>query len=192
MSDVNLGESPSDDAQRDAVHVAVVPLIAGEKYMCRGQRFRLAHDSTTVALCGEYNEGTLGAAIGIVNPFRKGGLKKGDRFWGFLFPGTVTGMRHEWKHPAFNDIPSPSDNPHEKWIRDFCDRWNFDYGQLIKNATATGGDEFSRYVVARGKDLHYASELGGDYELFWQHLEQLLGKQYTPEHRSGLAWSCTC
>lgn len=87
------GENPG----RDAVHVAVAPVT-------------LEHDmspGTHVALSdgGKVYEVVEGG-IGIVDPFIRDNLKKGDRCYVFLYPGTITGLRHVWVHPAFAPKPA--------------------------------------------------------------------------------------
>jgi hypothetical protein len=89
----NLGEVPAEDARRDAVHIAVAPVIAGCNLQ-PGQRVGL-HDGRLFAE-GEHIE-----AIGIVDPFRTQPVASGERFWLFLFPGSITGLCHVWQHPAF-------------------------------------------------------------------------------------------
>ena len=196
MDDVKLGSIIHHvGAERDAIHIAVVPLIAGES-LSRGQHFRLAFGVTDTALPGDYNDKSeANGAIGIVDPFLKGWcVEKGQRFWGLLFPGTVTGMRHHWKHPAFENVVTPRDD-HEKWLREFCDKWNFDFDQLIEAGVGDGDYEsdYDRYVVARGVDLHNADELdAGEESLFWSHLEAYTGKVFDDAHRKGMGWSCTC
>lgn len=78
MTETKLGEAPPAGAQRDAVHVAVVPLVAVRR-MLPGERL----------------------ANGIVDPFREGPIEIGERFWLCLTPGTVTSLRHVWSHPAY-------------------------------------------------------------------------------------------
>ena len=124
MSDVKLGKVIEGEANRDCIHIAIIPLIAGEN-LFRGQQIRLKFGSSDIALCGEYND-----SIGIVDPFLKGCVNKNQRFYGFLTPGTVTGMRHHWEHPLF-DKTIPKLNEHEEWLREFCDKWNFDYNELL-------------------------------------------------------------
>ncbi|HNC56661.1 MAG TPA: hypothetical protein PLP33_14520 [Leptospiraceae bacterium] len=97
-------------------------------------------------------------------------------------------MRHHWQHPAFTKIHTPN-SEHENWIRNFANEWNFDYDELI--AAATGKTDW-RHVKAYGRDLHGASDLGEDHELFWEHLEGLTGERYSQDHREGMGWSCSC
>lgn len=98
----NLGGTPPDDARRDAVHVAVAPVIAGD----------LLFPGDEV---GPLSDGTFGKAtnpIGVVDPFLRGPILGGDRFWLLLFPGTITSLRHVWTHPAFTvRPPQPKGQP---------------------------------------------------------------------------------
>jgi hypothetical protein len=185
-NNLELGKIITDEnAQRDAIHIAVVPLIAGED-LYTSSRVKLAFNSLEVAMNGCYNEEKV---IGIVDPFLDNGVKEGQRFWCFLLPNTVTGMRHFWQHPSFDNVEIKTLGDHEKWLREFCDKWNFYYDELIEAGTSKGD---WRYVTAHGYDLHSGSELGEDYLLFWEHLEGLTGQEYDYEHREGMGWSCSC
>ena len=87
----NLGHTPAADARRDAVHIAVAPVVAGVD-LEPGQHVGLFQDGTAKP---------LNPHIGIVDPFYKGRINRGQKFWLFLYPGTVTSLRHVWTHPAF-------------------------------------------------------------------------------------------
>ena len=93
----NLGETPAADARRDAVHVAVAPVVAGEDTEAGDH---------IVLLDGQFlpTPSHNPAAIGVADPFRRESaacIKKGERYWLFLYPNTVTSLRHVWQHPAF-------------------------------------------------------------------------------------------
>ena len=76
----------------------------------------------------------------------------------------------------------------EAWLRAFAERWHFNYDEMI-----AGGLEEEGYVVAMGRDLHYASELDpGDEEAFWRNIQILTGKKFDPVHRQRFGWSCSC
>jgi hypothetical protein len=85
--DLGLGKLIIGEAHRDAVHVAVAPVVAQEN-LSPGDHV-------------DANGGWAGERVGIVDPFLREPVRKGDRFWLFLYPGTVTGLRHMWTHPAF-------------------------------------------------------------------------------------------
>ena len=196
MSDINLRENPKPaDPDRDAIHVAVKKMIAGDDRLDVGCRFKLAYGTTNVAISADYNEEE---AVGIVNPFinteqRWGSIKKGNEFWGLLLPGLVTGMTHQWMCQAFDGTGvTRIVSEHEVWIRKFCDRWNFDYDDLISESTTEVEEDFEHYVVALGIDLHSKGELGEDHDLFWIHLEALTGKKFDNDHREKFGWSCSC
>lgn len=189
-----IGKLIEGEAERDAIHIAVYPAIAGER-LWMGNRVKLRHGTSNVAIRDEYSD----EIVGIVDPFLEGySVEEGERFWIFLFPNTVTGMVHHWSHPAFDNPPARPENEHELWLRDFAERWNFDWDELIETAIRPNTKEeddrgwAGRWVTSRGHDLHSAGELGADYELFWYHLEGFTGANFSPNHREGLSWSCTC
>jgi hypothetical protein len=129
-----LGKLITSPVERDAVHVAIIPLIAGEE-LHRGQKFRLGKGQQDIAYIGDYNDGE--EAIGIVDPFLNEEnyyIQKGETFWGLLNPNTVTGMRHHWEHPAFPQETEEEVDVHKAWLLDFCDRWNFNFKELADAA----------------------------------------------------------
>ena len=99
MSDQNaqpvLGQRLGEhDHSRDAVHLAIVSVVAAHE-LIPGQHIGLIDRASR--LVGESSE-----PIGIVDPFLTGTVHPGERFYLCLYPNTVTGMRHVWSHPAFN------------------------------------------------------------------------------------------
>ena len=174
---------PAED-RRDAIHIAIVPVIAGED-LWPGNPVCLVHGTTDTVKRMEQGE-----HLGVVDPFLHKAqlpIRKGQRFWMFLNPNTVTGMRHEWTHPAF-DQPHVAANESELWLRKFADRWNFDYDEMIDAAQGRG-----EYITAMGIDLHGAGDLGtGEEDEFWRCIEALTGKQFSADLRNALTWTCSC
>ena len=95
MDPVKVGIPPPLDAQRDAIHVAIAPVRAGAE-LRPGEHVGLMADGT--ASWGSKPQ------IGIVDPFlgEDAHVSRGEWFWLFLYPQTVTSLRHEWTHPAFS------------------------------------------------------------------------------------------
>lgn len=122
-----LGTILKGHEQRDAIHIAILPATAGEK-LWRGQSVTLAYGTSDMAISSREDYGLI-EPIGIVDPFLKDDVKVGERFWIFLSPNSVTGMRHHWEHPLV-DHPQPVTSESEKWLRAFSERWSFlrDYG----------------------------------------------------------------
>lgn len=183
----NIGELASETAQRDAIHIAVAPLVAGEDWLTAGQEVGFIHGSTEVVRKKDRIYGM--DVIGVVDPFLKEPARKGDRVWVFLLPNTITFLRHHWEHPAFTPTRTPA-NESESWLGRFADEWNFDYSEMI--AAASDSSDWGHYVVAHGRDLHSRGELGSDEPLFWHHLEIVTGKKFDEEHREKFGWSCSC
>jgi hypothetical protein len=88
-----LGKLIESNAFRDAVHIAVAPVVAGET-LSPGRHVKLGDDLRATS-------GGASETIGIVDPFLTADVQQGQRFWLFLYPNTVTGLRHAWTHPAF-------------------------------------------------------------------------------------------
>lgn len=99
MSNQNpLGELAKDDAVRDAVHVAIMPVQAVEDL--------LPGHSVTMSKTGLAYKVSHGEGAGIVDPFLSGCVHCGEWFYLCLYPNTVTGMVHHWAHPDFdNETP---------------------------------------------------------------------------------------
>lgn len=185
---------PTAEQQRDAIHVAVISVIAAVD-IYKGQEVDFVYGSSTTvrpAVGSDYGK----PGIGIADPFIEGYIKAGERFWLFMRPGTVSNLAHSWTHPVV-DSPAKITSEAEQWLRDFADRWNFDYGQMVENASTDIDSDSDhpgdgRYITAMGINLHSAAELGGDHDKFWHQLEELTGKKFPEEHRTSFGWSCSC
>jgi hypothetical protein len=92
-----LGQLIEDgELRRDAVHIAIAPVTAA----CR------LEPGESVGFLHEDDAERVGSPtkryIGIVDPFLPEDVEPGQRFWLFLYPNTITGLRHVWTHPAFS------------------------------------------------------------------------------------------
>jgi hypothetical protein len=200
MSDIErlgIGHRITGDQQRDAIHIAVLPVT----FRGRETDWGGATPGTWVKFAAGRTDAVIECAkdskdaIGILDPFYTDDwyVRNGEKVWVYLTPCTITGLRHDWTHPALDkqEQIAKTSGEHENWIRDFADRYALDYEELIEQATASKDKDW-RYVVAKGQDLHGSGELGADHDLFWQHLEAMTNKTFDQEHREGLGWSCSC
>lgn len=181
MSDVILGQLVSPTEQRDAIHVAVIPMLASE--MLRpGQR---------VGIVGDGIAGPSSDVVGIVDPFLLDVVPKHAGFWLCLLPNTVTGMRHHWVHPQFeargqslHDLSEKAAS--EAWLREQCDDLGCDFEDLVG---ASSRLVYGSYIVSglneSARDHWYDIE-----DEFWKHHEIYTGVKTPEENRGGFSCSC--
>jgi hypothetical protein len=93
MSDLKLGQLVDASQTRDAIHVAVAPVIAGH-ILKPGEHVGWIDEEVSTV-------GRTTDKFGIVDPFLVGPIMPGQRFMVVLYPQSVTKLRHEWDHPAF-------------------------------------------------------------------------------------------
>lgn len=98
-----LGEIIDETQKRDAIHLAVEPVVAGQR-LAPGQHVRFNDDGEAVAAYGDNG-------VGIVDPFLKTLVELGERFWLVVYPRQISSLRHVWEHPSFP--PSGETQPSE-------------------------------------------------------------------------------
>lgn len=200
-----LGKIITEDGpeiRRDAVHVAVIPMVAGED-LGAGDAVNITPGEAPVAIRNDtYDAQTLEhdhrGSIGIVDPFLPGGykgsVKKGERFWLFIYPGQVTTLSHVWTHPAFpNDgaAPAVAANDRQKsenWLRAYAMQYmrystpEEGYRKLLEQME-------SGTITYEGTDMHSRGDLQDADELR-HHTEVVLGKRINYDDFE--YFSCTC
>lgn len=179
-----LGTAPLDDHQkRDAIHLAVEPVIAGER-LNPGERITVT-DGIASSADGD-------DVLGIVDPFLTKPVRKGQRFWFVMLPRTIKSLRHVWAHPAFPDEvgtnapPPASKEASERWLREFINSADCPSYEEVMGAIA-GGNRSSysdEYLHFDGSDAH--GEIPPE---FWDHAEVVLGRKLT---QRPTYFSCSC
>lgn len=99
-----MGKILPDDfpvGTRDAVHVAVIAATAGQTLWAGEDVCYENGIGNTVA----NTEG--GKNIGIVDPYLERKVSPGQKFWLFLYPRTITTLKHHWEHPDFKEETAP-------------------------------------------------------------------------------------
>lgn len=118
--------------------------------------------------------------IGIVDPFLRQDVSVGEEFWLFLYPGSITSLRHDWTHPDFlpENVPSLDATISEKWLRRFAEEHGAEYEDLLY-ACSSGG-----YLSGASDGVNVPDEL-------WDHYGALIGKPI-PECDRDSYFSCSC
>lgn len=178
MSDARLGELLDATAQRDAIHIAIAPVVASQ-HLEPGEHVGFMPDGRVGMRADKH--------IGIVDPFLPHGVDEGERFYLCLYQQTVTGMRHHWSHPDFSkEAQTAADLPEsEAWLRGFADEVGLSYGKLLE--AATNYIEYGDYHVFPydTPDCCY-----GSMRTFWRHIEAVTGKR--PQDDDSHPFCCSC
>lgn len=95
MIELELGKLITTKQFRDATHIAIQPVTAFENLEV-GQDIGIHHYDDGIWFVWSKNP------VGIVDPFLKEDVKKDEEFWLWLYPNTVTSLRHSWISPAFD------------------------------------------------------------------------------------------
>lgn len=181
-SEPKLGTLAPDNAERDAIHIAIAPVEAGEP-VSRGQRIALVDGKGYVAITGQ------GKAIGVVDPFLSVTVNPGQRFWLFLYPSTVTGMRHHWSHPYFTDSGPARDPEGEarRFIEKIADICGKEPSELIEDASRYADHPDFGYTIDNSED--YKSVDYDEWVEFWKHFSVVTGRSVND---LGCPYTCSC
>lgn len=190
--DVQLGKTLNGTEHRDAVHIAVVPVrVRGQ--MLPGEHVGLVdgEDFPTVTTFTK-------DPLGIIDPLLGRPLKDGEYCYLWLYPQTVTGMRHHWEHPSFPDKPagtafqvsSEAKAAAEGWLRAFANRYDLNFIDMVAGAKDFNKD--GRYMmVGDNQDACDAMYEGENSTLFWRYFEVYTGET-VKEDTGGNFFRCAC
>lgn len=195
-----LGMIHTQPEKRDAIHLGVEPVEAGEtlnagQHVCliNGKAFRQDH----------------GKPVGIVDPFlpkhpHGQDVLPGQRFWLIVYPRQITSLRHVWEHPDFPAsgdtaaAPELSEEQFERamelvdnskavakaFINSEADRLDISYDELIE--AATDFVDHDEYLVDGGKFESKRVSQG-----FWEHYQIITGKKVPADQQHNFL-SCAC
>ena len=176
--EIKLGKAPVPGEGRDAVHVAIIPAVAGEDLKPGARVGR--------RLGGDRFFEKVPRIDGIVDPFLSGPVNQGYMFWLCLFPGTVTGMRHCWSHPHFKEESLAADAPSAEsveWLRANEQEYGYDTSGLLQGIVSGEGycfgDDNGPYDFARTRE-------------FWEHVEGATGRRFYESDRENIPFRCAC
>ena len=176
--DLKLGQliPPGANVVRDAIHIAVAPVVAGEK-LKPGAIVHLSKDG----IAFNYGKNAPDVSPGIVDPFLDClYVHKGERFWLYLFPNTITGLTHTWSHPAFPDTaPTWQEKANAKSI---LGEYACQFGMSIGNFVDSILREYTNnsddgYITVHTGDYEGGISIAGDDKRFWDAFAAYTGKR---------------
>lgn len=177
--EVQLGKYRDGGEQRDAIHIAVAPVECGES-LRPGQPVKFRKPGIII---GASNDD----AIGIVDPFLKGTVFPGTKVWICMNPYSITSLRHEWTHPAF-ETP---ENAAEKWLKNFAAEVGITFERLMdaaRSCNAAEKDDWSWW----GLTLDYDTPdiVWNEREEFWRQYGIYTGETVRDRERTFISCSC--
>jgi hypothetical protein len=178
-----LGTIIGANERRDAIHLAVIPVEAGE-HLPYAARVGLRDGKAFIA---GYDSSGTDTSLGIVDPFLRTDVKPGQHFWLVIYPRVITSLRHVWTHPQLPDeagIPTHSAERQaaEAWLRNRADGLGITYEEILEAGTST------TYPGCFGNDID------GDRDIepeFWHHIDVITGRA-APEHLRPDWFRCAC
>lgn len=188
-----LGTIIDETAARDAIHLAVEPMVAGET---------LQWGASVVVRDGKAYWAHREEAVGIVDPFLDvcGSdpiIAPGRRFWLILLPRTITSLRHVWTHPDFDDEPEPAQEPEvdekeeaERWLRRYAEEIDEGFNTLMQAAEAWL-DRGEYFYGARTGDYYGKFEGESVHPDFWKHYQVYRGRVVPAEDQESF-FTCSC
>lgn len=164
---MNIGKLIESKEEKDAIHIAIAPVIAYCDLKPGEHIGFIKDDNKTVSnLSGE--------KIGIVDPFLSDTVKRGQEFWMFLYPNTITSLRHNWTHPVFTRSIEES----KLWIKD----WAANYGISYDYAMQCGKE----------RDFFIGDVCYDEIPLeFWNHYETITGEKVSESDKT-IHFHCAC
>lgn len=192
-----LGTIITPNEERDAIHLAVEPIMAGEKLQ-PGADVGIGADGKAYNLLAARPDVVYPTKhLGIVDPFLADPVQPGEHFWLVVYPRKITSLRHVWDHP---DIPEGRRKPLLKQTKDQM------LNMLMLKLTEIGfcleprctGDQLYEamlddgYVHFNDVDAHGRIELDSDC---WHLYEQIHGERSRHDPRDGqdgVYFSCAC
>lgn len=180
-----LGTIIDESAGRDAIHLAVEPVVAAEK-LFPGQHVGFV----------EGGVGTSKLPVGIVDPFVAGFVAPGQRFWLVVYPRQITSLRHVWEHPSFPDavaaieeVPAePSKEASVKWMTAWAVKhMSIDYyGDGVRSPEASYADAI--YAGHNHNIGPYEEARDHIDDEWWGHWEAITGERGSRDSY----FSCGC
>lgn len=176
----SLGKLIADSSERDAVHIAVAPICARDR-LAPGQHVGIGDDGMATGAV-DFDD-----LVGIVDPFLPAPVFKGERFWLFLYPGSITSLRHDWTHPAFSPVRTAFNEKasSEAWLKGYANDMGLSVGAVIEAARGylMDGSYYTFSHDTPGRANTEAAE-------FWRHYQIITGEQV--ENHEATFFTCAC
>jgi len=185
MNELHIGRILSEDQswEKDAIHVPIYPVVAAS-ILSPGTRVAFTPGDEFTTVVAAKDEET--PAVGVIDPFLEAPVQPGERCWMFLFPGTITQLRHDWTHPFIVEAHSKRYAAATQFMKMAAHELGMSVQQLLEvvGEFIETGEQYCLNVDT--PNMWY--EAG---EEFWQHFQTLTGKK-VPAGYEASPFRCAC
>jgi hypothetical protein len=180
MTTTNLGGKPVFLHSKDAVHVAVISVECKAETLMPGE-----HVDKDGMPTGE-------KLVGIVDPFVRKPVKKGEKFWLCLYPGTITALKHYWTHPAFEaETPQPETSAKAsstEWMEEYCAHTLYcELSEFLGKLDDVADDPGEGELWTEGEHM---DQLRHSWSEICFHYNNISGRSINPSDY--VSFSCSC
>lgn len=180
---IQIGRLIEGPADRDAIHIAVAPVTAGPEALRPGMHVGLSKEG-----CAIFST----HPIGVVDPYLQRFVSPGEQFWLFLYPSTITGMRHSWRHPSFESEESPTIREELieslVFISETASRCGKTYGELMNDVENFLADR----QEIDNDNFREDPMFEDDWQMFWRHYGKVTGKAVHGPSDGPYTYECPC
>lgn len=186
MKNLEIGKLIKEEQFKDAIHTPVAPVEAGEG-LKPGDHIGLLEGKAS----------KLVKPIGIVDPFLRVAIKKGDKFWLFMYPNTITSLRHDWSHPEFDKMEEEEkakkeENKHEEaiaFITEFAGEMGYTYERFMD--MAHGWIKYGDYTQDNSESYKGSEGNPNKWDIFWMYYEEITGTKVDDDDKT-VFFTCSC
>jgi hypothetical protein len=174
----SLGMIHVREEHRDAIHLGVEPVEAGE-HINPGEHIGIGPDGKAYCSVDSCVYSNI-KAVGIADPFITGSINPGEKFWLVVYPRQITSLRHVWEH---NDFPSTeipeqklSDMSSEELMAEIQKRLS--QNNIVSSVSEVPaipvGDDGEEETVEESIQWikNYADNLGIDYDVLMDYADR--------------------
>lgn len=165
-----LGMPPDSLGVKDAIHIAVVSLRAGQ-LLKPGQNIELNEDGEAIRSRNKKD------SFGVVDPFLKNNVMRGESFWGLLSMHEVPNVRHTWDHPKLSFESPITPIKYNSILEHIASELGITYPELMF-ACRKMIDTDKKTAIQKSEDEIYS--LNSDYNCeLWSEWSDETGEKFT-------------
>jgi len=158
---MTIGQLVGHTGIRDAIHCPIISAVA---------KMNL-NVGTPVSILetGEAEQSDLYSCVGIVDPFLRGFVQKGEQFWVWVRPGSISSLTHQWTHKRIPEFAAvvPDKEKARVRLQEFAEGpLHVSLEEMLATIEACRGDTDNALYDHGYESLGVYAGFWDDYELY--------------------------